>query len=611
MPRGRARARRPRPSRRRGCARRPSRRCAGRDDRRSSPRCRGSRRSSGSTGPPRARGAPPARARSGPPGSSRGRCGTRCPAAASTASTASRSSRASLGLAEELRLRGRPRRGRAGAAAPRASPGSSRRRRGGGLPGRAPPPAFPGGSRSRRAARGARRRGRPIGASAGDWANARSVKCGCSRTRSHSPKPSGPGFSQIAFETPTRPRSCASAARRTARDRRRRKARRHAAASASSATPAECPRSHGDLRSVNAAIAANAASIRSPAIQTLRQRLVVERLLPDPRLVEPAEELVEVRDARARRARGSYAVPARRSTTARASSAPAAERKTERSRATCRSRAGSGIASPPTPPGNPWPSQRSKTNAERLRVPAPKPSQPANRCATSQCVAKSPGEREPEGQRPPRRIAARTSGGRPLPTCVDAGTPRPRPVAARRRARTRPAARCRRRRASPPRAASEVQPDEWSSAAVVGVAELLRRRAGELAQPDREHRRPQRVLERLARCRGRSRARGRRPPRRLGPGARRAPPGDASRLFLRAAALRRRRAGAEQARRPKHCRASSAEVGAGEWSSGSVTTGTTPGVERQAGEVGRRGCCSGRGRRLPRMQWSFAFPRAG
>ena len=42
---------------------------------------------------------------------------------------------------------------------------------------------------------------------------------------------------------------------------------RQAAASASSATPVECSRSHGDLRPVIAAMAANAASIRSPAIQ--------------------------------------------------------------------------------------------------------------------------------------------------------------------------------------------------------------------------------------------------------------------------------------------------------------------------------------------------------
>ena len=38
----------------------------------------------------------------------------------------------------------------------------------------------------------------------------RSVRYGCIRTRSHSPAPSGPRLSQIAFETPSRPKSCTS-----------------------------------------------------------------------------------------------------------------------------------------------------------------------------------------------------------------------------------------------------------------------------------------------------------------------------------------------------------------------------------------------------------------
>ena len=45
----------------------------------------------------------------------------------------------------------------------------------------------------------------------------RSVRYGCSRTRSHSPAPSGPRLSQIAFETPSRPKSCTSPARRSVR----------------------------------------------------------------------------------------------------------------------------------------------------------------------------------------------------------------------------------------------------------------------------------------------------------------------------------------------------------------------------------------------------------
>ena len=45
----------------------------------------------------------------------------------------------------------------------------------------------------------------------------RSVRYGAIRTRSHSPGPSGPGLSQIALETPSRPRSWTSAARRSVR----------------------------------------------------------------------------------------------------------------------------------------------------------------------------------------------------------------------------------------------------------------------------------------------------------------------------------------------------------------------------------------------------------
>ena len=43
----------------------------------------------------------------------------------------------------------------------------------------------------------------------------RSVRYGCRRTRSHSPGPSGPRLSQIAFETPSRPKSCTRPARRS------------------------------------------------------------------------------------------------------------------------------------------------------------------------------------------------------------------------------------------------------------------------------------------------------------------------------------------------------------------------------------------------------------
>ena len=57
----------------------------------------------------------------------------------------------------------------------------------------------------------------PSGASAADWCSIRSVRYGCIRTRSHSPAPSGPGLSQIEFETPSRPKPCTSPARRSVR----------------------------------------------------------------------------------------------------------------------------------------------------------------------------------------------------------------------------------------------------------------------------------------------------------------------------------------------------------------------------------------------------------
>ena len=64
---------------------------------------------------------------------------------------------------------------------------------------------------------------------------------------------------------------------------------RQAAASASSATPVECSRSHGDLRPVSAAIARERASTRSPVDPELGETARLERLLPDPRLVEPVQ----------------------------------------------------------------------------------------------------------------------------------------------------------------------------------------------------------------------------------------------------------------------------------------------------------------------------------
>ena len=218
----------------------------------------------------------------------------------------------------------------------------------------------------------------------------------------------------------------------------------------------------------------------------------------------------------------------------------------EMSRATCSSRAGSGIASPRAPAGKPVAVPALEDEPSASCVPEPKPSQLANRCATSQCSAKRlPGERQaasasaprPSPRGPPAAGRRRRSrGGMPATSAglprVDERERRPRhdvvAVQLRRLVRVRGAA-------------GGVQQRD-----VVGVA---RAPAPTRPRARRAGRRASRCAARAraaARCRGRSRARGRRPPRRLGPGARRAPPGDASRLFLRAAALRRAVQGPKQ-----------------------------------------------------------------
>ena len=103
----------------------------------------------------------------------------------------------------------------------------------------------------------------PSGASTADCCSIRSVRYGCRRTRSHSPAPSGPRLSQIAFETPSRPKSCTSPARRSVRTSASGRPSCAPAAAARSATAREWPRVYGDLRSTKFAIATSAASKRS------------------------------------------------------------------------------------------------------------------------------------------------------------------------------------------------------------------------------------------------------------------------------------------------------------------------------------------------------------
>ena len=92
------------------------------------------------------------------------------------------------------------------------------------------------------------------------------MRYGCSRTRSHCSVLSGPGRSQIPLGMPTRPTSCTSAARPSVVAAVVGSPAAPAAATASAATPGECPRSHGDFKSVKSATAPSASSSRSASI---------------------------------------------------------------------------------------------------------------------------------------------------------------------------------------------------------------------------------------------------------------------------------------------------------------------------------------------------------
>ena len=177
-------------------------------------------------------------------------------------------------------------------------------------------------------------------------------------------------------------------------------------------------------------------------------------------------------------------------------------RRRRRGRPRCRARRGAAAPAAGSPPPRPRPGTRGRPSARR-RTPAlqdagAEAEPAAKRCATSQCSAKvaraiwsafasvcrdhrladlgrAPGPdlgRE-EGAAPPRGCPPSTSAN------VARGSMSS-PYSSRRLGRVR-------------RAAEGVQQGD-----VVGVRELLRRGARELAEPDGEDRRPQRVLERLA-----------------------------------------------------------------------------------------------------------------
>ena len=80
------------------------------------------------------------------------------------------------------------------------------------------------------------------------------------RMRSHSPALSGPGRSQIAFDTPSRPKPCTSPARRSISTSSPGSPSLRPASPARSATATEWPRVNGDFRSTKFAMAASALS---------------------------------------------------------------------------------------------------------------------------------------------------------------------------------------------------------------------------------------------------------------------------------------------------------------------------------------------------------------
>ena len=154
-----------------------------------------------------------------------------------------------------------------GAAAARASPGRRPQRRGSGRPrDRAARPARAG-SPSRRAAPGAARRSRRAERGPRTAAACARSGTGGGEHAPTRPAPSGPRLSQIAFEMPSRPRSCTRPARRIVVVSSGSPSST-AARAASSATACAWPSMYGDFRSTKFAIASSAASNCSPVSVT-------------------------------------------------------------------------------------------------------------------------------------------------------------------------------------------------------------------------------------------------------------------------------------------------------------------------------------------------------
>ena len=243
----------------------------------------------------------------------------------------------------------------------------------------------------------------------------RSVRYGYIRTRSHSPALSGPGRSQIEFDTPSRPNPCTNPARRSISTCSGGSPSLRPASSASSATATEWPSVNGDFRSTKFAMAASArsswsgdssmASAGSAAI-TVRQAGTASR----PPNISSARA-----HSSATRA-GSNCLPARLRASAVAPGTPLTRCATSIYSASWAILAATGIAPALSTPGQPRPSHCS------YAAPTPSRAGPgSSSCSARFCASLACWEIIPSSWRCPEKANSsptrnRCSGGLPAPT---------------------------------------------------------------------------------------------------------------------------------------------------------------------------------------------------
>ena len=308
------------------------------------------------------------------------------------------------------------------------------------------------GSPSRRGARGAARRSRPSGASASDWRSIRSVRYGCSRTRSHSPAPSGAGLvpDRVRDAEPAEAVHQPGAAQRAQLSSGGSPSRAPAAA-ASSATARAWP---SDVRRLQVD---EVRDRQQRGVEALAREHDGERRLGVDHRVPRADGRRGRRGSRRRRRRrasasaGSNCSPralarerARRLDARRRGAPP------RRTRRACASRDAIGTSSPSSSPGQPRPSQRSyaapSASTHLVRQPELLAQRARDRGVVGDHVVDLAVARERELEAEPEPVQRRAARSR-------AGASRQRASAgSRARGRTCPtSARCRRRTTWPAR----------------------------------------------------------------------------------------------------------------------------------------------------------------